>query len=73
MLQDPKILPKVGRLETTYSALRYFPIASVAMEFAETSNHFRSAPDDTGIRWRACLRSGHARRTGIYVLGRRHR
>ncbi len=69
MLQDPKILPKVGRLETTYSALRYFPIASVAMEFAETSNHFRSAPDDTVLSWQPIspgFRWGDNWRTGWF-------
>ncbi|MDR3689747.1 MAG: glycoside hydrolase family 38 C-terminal domain-containing protein [Fimbriimonas sp.] len=51
MLQDPKILPKVARLESTYSPLRYFAIATVAVEFAETLHHLRVPPTDEPLAW----------------------
>ncbi len=51
MLQDPKILPKVARLEWTYSLLRYFPIGQVSMEFAKTQEHFRVPPTDDQLSW----------------------
>jgi len=58
MLQDPKILPKVARLETTYSALRFFPVATLEMEFAETRDHFRTPPTDEQLPWQA-VTPGH--------------
>ncbi len=51
MLQDPKILPKVARLETTYSDLRYFPVATLTMQFAVTREHFRVPPTNEQLAW----------------------
>ena len=51
MLQDPKILPKVARFEDTYSPLRFFPIVSLELEFAETREHFRLPPTDDQLPW----------------------
>lgn len=51
MLQDPKILPKVARLETTYSDLRFFSVATLKMEIAETREHFRTPPTDEQLSW----------------------
>ena len=58
MLQDPKILPKVARLETTYSDLRFFPVATLAMESAETREHFRLPPTNEQLEWQP-IESGH--------------
>lgn len=58
MLQDPKILSKVTRLERTYEPLRYFPIAELDMEFAETRDHLRTAPADGDLAWQSVSR-GH--------------
>ncbi len=58
MLQDPKILPKVARLESTYSPLRYFTVATLDMEFAETMEHFRNVPTDSQLPWKP-VQSGH--------------
>jgi alpha-mannosidase len=55
MLQDPKILGKVTRLETTYEALRYEVVSEVEMEVAETREHLRQAPADS-LSWRPIKR-----------------
>lgn len=51
MLQDPKILPKVARLESTYSPLRFAKVIDIPMEFVQTNEHFRRPPTDTEVQW----------------------
>lgn len=59
MLQDPKILQKVARLESTYAALRFEPFQPLAIEYFETKEHFRTPPGNDapwqavqrGFRW----------------------
>jgi alpha-mannosidase len=44
MLLDAKIPAKIGHIEKTYDALRYATVCPVAMDFAETVEHFRGVP-----------------------------
>ena len=58
MLQDPKILPKVARLESTYSPLRYAKVAEIPMEFAQIDDHLRRPPADSEVNWQP-IEVGH--------------
>lgn len=57
MLLDPKIPTKILHLEKTYDLLRFAAVAPIAMEMAETREHFRTVPDlayqpvETGTKW----------------------
>jgi len=54
MLTDRKILPKIERIEETYTGLRFHAVASVPMEMWETRDHFRAEPAaGDGARWTA--------------------
>jgi len=57
LLLDPKIPTKILHLEKTYDLLRFAPIATIAMEMAETQEHFREVPNldyrpvEAGTNW----------------------
>ena len=50
MILDPKIPAKIAQLEATYDKLRYASVETLAMEIAETREHYRSLPE--GLTWR---------------------
>ena len=45
MLLDPKIPTKILHLEKTYDLLRFATVSPIAMEMAETREHFRAVPE----------------------------
>jgi len=54
MLTDRKILPKIERIEETYSGLRFQVVGGVPAQMWETPAHFRAEPTARdGARWKA--------------------
>jgi hypothetical protein len=53
MLIAPKTLEKVRRLEETYHARIYTPVAPVACLYWETAEHLRAVPGPEAA-WAAC-------------------
>jgi alpha-mannosidase len=49
---DAKIPGKLDAVARRYTALIFEPVADVAMELAETKEHFREEPARAGLRWR---------------------
>ena len=52
MITEPKILPKLERIEKQYDALRFETVGSVGMEMCETREHFREEPREPDLGWR---------------------
>lgn len=53
MILDPKIPAKIAQLEATYDKLRYAEVSDLAMEMAETREHFRAVPE--GLDWHPAI------------------
>lgn len=53
MIVDPKTLAKVRQLETRYASWCFAPLGTVAAEYAETDQHFRTPPPrSAGLTWK---------------------